>query len=317
MDAKQLRIFVAIVEAQTFTRAGRRLGLSQPAISQQLSALERQLGVPLLVRTPQGARPTAAGEVLLAYGRRILQQFDQAQRALSDFDEVGNGTLRLGAGPAACEYLLPPIVGALRDAFPRLAVQITSGGTKRTRRRLQHGLVDVGLVGLPVPESAARVVELGREELVAVAVASHGWAGQPYVTLAQLAAEPLLVYGRRGQIFRRVERVLLQAGLFPHVAMEADQMGAILGVVRRGLGVAVVPRWAVTGDVAAGRLLAARVGETGGLFRTRALVVSEHLHPCRAVRSFVQLCSERLPAVLAAAADVDPATDQRCVNGAG
>jgi len=300
MDAKQLRIFVAIVESQTFTRAGRLLGLSQPAISQQVGALERLLGVPLLVRTPSGARPTPAGEVLLAYARRILQQLDEARRVLSDFDAVGSGVLRVGAGAAACEHLLPPIVGAFREAFPLLALQITSGGSRRTLRRLQEGRLDLGLVGLPVPDTAVRVVELGREELVAVAAATHPWAERTRVSTGDLAEEPLLIYGRRGQIFRRVERLLLQAGLFPHVAMEADLMSGVLGLVRAGFGVTVLPRWAVASDVAGGRLIARPIGETG-LYRGRGLVLSEHLHRLRTVKAFVQLCSERLPPLLAAA----------------
>jgi DNA-binding transcriptional LysR family regulator len=299
VDAKQLKIFVAIVESQTFTKAGRRLGLSQPAISQQLGALERQLGVPLLVRTPSGARPTTAGEVLLAYARRILQQLEEARRVLSDFDAVGSGVLRVGAGAAACEQLLPPIVGAFREAFPLLALQLASGGTKRTLRRLQEGRLDIGLVGLPVPDSGIRVVELGREELVAVAAAAHPWAERERVSPKDLSEEPLLIYGRRGQIFRRVERVLLHAGLFPHVAMEADVMSGVLGLVRAGFGVTVLPRWAVAPDVAAGRLVARSIGDKG-LFRSRALVLSEHLHRLRAVKAFVQLCSERMPTLMAA-----------------
>ncbi|MGH7822469.1 MAG: LysR family transcriptional regulator, partial [Candidatus Binatia bacterium] len=94
METKHLRTFAAIVEMESFTRAGRRLGLSQSAISQQVSALERHLGVQLLRRKGSGARPTPAGEVLLQYARQILRKLDEAQRVLVDYDSERAGRLR-------------------------------------------------------------------------------------------------------------------------------------------------------------------------------------------------------------------------------
>ncbi|MGH7856614.1 MAG: LysR family transcriptional regulator, partial [Candidatus Binatia bacterium] len=91
MDTKHLRTFLTIVEMESFTRAGRRLDLSQSAISQQIGALERQLGVELLTRKGAGARPTAAGEVLLQYARQILAKIGEAQRVLVDYDSQRAG----------------------------------------------------------------------------------------------------------------------------------------------------------------------------------------------------------------------------------
>src|SRR5262245_9892512 len=98
METKHLRTFMIIVEMKSFTRAGRRLGLSQSAISQQISALERQLGVKLLRRTGAGAMPTPPGELLVQYARQILTKIDEAQRILSDYESTGAGVLRIGAG---------------------------------------------------------------------------------------------------------------------------------------------------------------------------------------------------------------------------
>lgn len=100
LDAKLLRAFVTIVDLRSFTRAGRHLGISQSAISQQIAAQERMLGVKLLVRAGKGVRPTPAGEILLHYARQILQKIDEAQRVLTAYEATGSGVLRIGAGGA-------------------------------------------------------------------------------------------------------------------------------------------------------------------------------------------------------------------------
>src|SRR2546426_10108250 len=117
MDTKQLRTFVTVIELASFTRAARRLSLSQSAISQQISALERHVGVKLIERTGTGARPAAAGEILLRYARQILTKVDEAQRVLADNEHAGGGVLRIGAGGAACHYLLPSILKEFHDRF--------------------------------------------------------------------------------------------------------------------------------------------------------------------------------------------------------
>src|SRR5262244_945676 len=127
LDAKLLRTFVTIVDLHSFTRAGRRLGLSQSAISQQIGAQERMLGVKLLVRAGKGVRPTPAGELLLHYARQILQKVDEAQRVLTSYETTGAGVLRIGAGGAACEHLLPSVLQAFHDEYPHLELRVFSG----------------------------------------------------------------------------------------------------------------------------------------------------------------------------------------------
>src|SRR5262252_5656602 len=124
LDARLLRTFVTIVDLRSFTRAGRRLGLSQSAISQQLGTQERLLGVKLLVRAGKGVRPTPAGELLLQYARQILQKIDEAQRVLTAYEATGSGVLRIGGGGAACEHLLPSVLQAFHAEFPQVELRV-------------------------------------------------------------------------------------------------------------------------------------------------------------------------------------------------
>jgi DNA-binding transcriptional LysR family regulator len=299
METKHLRTFLIIVEMKSFTRAGRRLGLSQSAISQQIGALERQLGVKLLRRTGAGATPTAAGELLLQYARQILSKIDEAQRILSDYEASGVGVLRVGAGGAACEHLLPDVLKAFRERFPRLELHVLSGPTPLTVQRLLEDDLDIGLVTLPIVEPKLRVSEIGRDELVAIVAPTHPWAAQRRIRPADLANQPLLVYERRSQTFHIIEQLLLETGIFPPVAMEMDHLGAVSGMVRAGLGVAVVPRWSVAHDIASRHLVALPIGKSG-VFRSWGLAVREENHRPQTHKAFMRLCVERIPPMLAA-----------------
>ncbi|MGH7789163.1 MAG: LysR family transcriptional regulator, partial [Candidatus Binatia bacterium] len=166
LDAKLLRTFVTIVDLKSFTRAGRRLGLSQSAISQQIGAQERVLGVKLLVRAGKGVRPTPAGEILLHYARQILTKVEEAQRVLTAYDATGSGVLRIGAGGAACEHLLPSVLQSFHDECPRVELRVLSGHSQLTIERLIEGELDVGMITLPVAAPKLRFFELGRDELV-------------------------------------------------------------------------------------------------------------------------------------------------------
>jgi DNA-binding transcriptional LysR family regulator len=294
LDAKLLRTFVTIVDLRSFTRAGRRLGLSQSAISQQLGAQERMLGVKLLVRAGKGVRPTPAGELLLQYARQILQKIDEAQRVLTAYEATGSGVLRIGGGGAACEHLLPSVLQTFHEEFPQVELRVLSGPSRLTIERLLEGDLDVGMLTLPVAESRLRLLELGRDELVLIAAPTHRWASRRRIDPRELAGEPLLVYERRSSTYHIVERMLLEAGVFPRIVMEMDHLGAVASMVRAGFGLAVVPRWAVTNDITAGRLVALSIGKHG-LSRAWGLGLRGEGHQPQTLRAFVRLCLERLP----------------------
>src|SRR4051812_35590874 len=127
IETKQLKIFKTIVDVGSFTRAGARLNLSQPAISQHIRALEEHLGVPVLLRVGKRARPTPAGEVLLHCAEQVLDKIEDAERLLAEQGMGGGGMIRIGGGDAACQHLLPSVLKEFAELFPRVQLQIASG----------------------------------------------------------------------------------------------------------------------------------------------------------------------------------------------
>jgi molybdate transport repressor ModE-like protein len=298
IDPKQLRTFATIAELASFTRAARRLGLSQSAASQQIHALETQLGVKLLHRTGAGAKPSPAGEVLLNYARQILRKMEEAQRAVAEADSSEKGMLRVGAPGPVSEYLLPQVLRDLRDRMPLIDVRIVGGHTDQTLKRLLGREIDVGLVTLPIDEARLRCVDLGRDELHVLIPSGHRWEGMTRVPAEDLGAETLVMWGPRCRTANLVKKVLLAAGAFPRIGAEVDDVRAAIEMVRLGLGIALVPHWVLRAGEGTG--VSTVILGRGLLPRSWGVATLEEERPSANVRAFVRLCVERLPPLLSA-----------------
>jgi len=307
LELKQLRIFKTIVEVGSFTQAGARLSLSQPAISQHIRALEEQLGVPLLLRVGKRARPTPAGDVLLQCAQQVLEKIEDVERVLAAQGEGRTGTLRVGSGDAASQHLLPAVLEDFVRAFPRVHLQLLTGHGGTTVARLLRGELDLGLVTLPIDTGRLRVTEIGRDELVAVVPPGHRWAGERRVRAADFAGEPLVLYDRQSPLTTLVLQFLLEEGVFPRIALEVDRLTVVSELVRLRLGVGVVPLWTVGAELAAGTLCALSLG-TSGLVRPWGLAHLDQARHSAALNAFVRLAVERLPRLLAANGERGAAT---------
>ena len=146
MDWDKLRVFHAVAEAGSFTRAGDILHLSQSAVSQQIRALEESLGSPLFTRQARSVKLTQAGNVLLPYARQIIAKVDEAAAVVSDFEGMGRGRVSIGAGGAICHHVLPAILSEFASRFGKIEVQVVSGFTEETLARTIDGTVDLGLL---------------------------------------------------------------------------------------------------------------------------------------------------------------------------
>lgn len=300
MDPKQLKTLITIVDVESFTRASRKLGVSQSSISQHISGLEKQIGVQLLVRSGSGAKPTRAGQLLVQYARQILGKMDEAQRLLSELDGEG-GSLRIGATGAACQYLLPEILKEFHRLHPRHELRLMSGNSVRSVQRLHAGEIDVGLVTLPLTDPKLQFVAVGFDELKAIVAPQHGWVQRSSVQGSDFSDERLLVYDRGSQTHTLIERFLLEHGIFPRVAVELDDLEGAVAVARVGLGVAIVPSWAVIADCTNGSVRALPIGKRG-LTRSWSVALPAQTPQTQPLKAFVRLCKERLPAALSAAA---------------
>ncbi|MFI6048653.1 LysR family transcriptional regulator [Streptomyces violascens] len=283
MQFQQLLYFVAVAETRHFTRAAERVHVSQPSLSQQIKALENELGAELFSRARGNIALTDAGEALLPLARRILADADTARIEVQELAQLRRGRVRLGATPSLCTGLLPDVLRAFHDRHRGIQLLIEEGGSHDLVRELARGALDLALIVLPLPTGspALTTIELLQEDLVVVSSAAEAPPGSgSSVRVADLRDAPLVMF-RHGYDLRELTVAACRAeGFEPAFTVEGGEMDAVLGFVRAGLGAAVVP------SMVAARARDLRVTPLArpGLRRTIALAHRSDVDPPRAAR---------------------------------
>lgn len=246
MELRHLRYALAVAEHRHFGRAARALGIQQPPLSQQIKALETELGVRLFDRTGRGVELTSAGEAFLPEAARAVEH---AGRAASDARRAGRGEagrLVLGFVGSATYSVLPGILRAFRARYPLVELVLRESPTAGQLTGLRDGALDLGLVRPPLPGGDADLVDVAtvvREPFVAVLPPDHRLAGAATLALAELADEPFVLFPRtlgRG-LHDQITLLCHHAGFQPTVVQEAVEMQTIVALVAGGLGVSLVP----------------------------------------------------------------------------
>ena len=261
-----LRLVAAVVEHGSLTTAARALHLTQPALSHQLRELEARLHVPLFVRTARRMLPTPAGERLARVARAVLAEVRAFEREVVDGDlAAAQGTVTLAAECDSCYHWLPGALRAFRERWPGVEVRLAPEHTGDPLGALVDGAIDLAIVRRRAADRHIRLDPLFDDELVVVMAPDHPLARHPWVDPEELADEPLVLHaGDDG-------RSSLVAELFDPVGVEPRQVTrlrlteAIVELVAAGLGVSVLPRWAVAPMLRAGSLEAVRLTEHGFL----------------------------------------------------
>jgi DNA-binding transcriptional LysR family regulator len=233
----QLNSFVAVVEQGGFTAASRRLGLSQPAVSRAVATLEKELGLPLLVRGRDGLSLTEAGSLALTHAREATRHLTLIRTELAALAGEITGTLSLASLPSVTGTLVAPQLRTFTQRHPAVTIRLLEGSEEEVRDWLDQGAAEAGVVSLPIKGLAAAV--LGEQDMVAVVPSDNRLAGWDQVSYAELAKEPFIrSTGGCAEVFTPIAR---RAGVEFDVAFEAREMSAVLEIVRAGLGVSILP----------------------------------------------------------------------------
>jgi LysR family nitrogen assimilation transcriptional regulator len=276
MDLKQIEYFVRVAELGSFTRASIALRIAQPALSRQIRLLEVELRQNLLIRNGRGVTLTDAGQRLLEHGRGILHQVERAREDLGRMRGTPTGAVALGLPPSLARLLAVPLARAFRLQWPQARLSITEGLSLIMQDALRSGRLDLALL-YGAPSSAELEGEhLGDDELFAIESrqappprASRSGGGRarassqnapPPLPLTELAQSPLVIPSRPNALRMRLERHLADAGLRPHIAMEVDGVPALLELVAEGVGLAILPAYAVHSDAQPARFTLRQIG---------------------------------------------------------
>jgi len=302
VDLRQLEILQAIAETGSFTACGRKLNVSQSAISRQILLLEEELGEPLFLRVGRQVRMTPAAESLVQLGKRVFLDVRDTAGAITDRTRELRGTLRLSGGMTVCLYVFPPLLKHLRRVHPHLDVRLTVAMAGRSVQEIRGGRVDAGLLTLPVEDADMVTVPVLREELLLITTPTHPVARRRRATPRELAGLPFILFELGSATRKVIDNFFATENIEPTVVMDTENVEIIKAMVKTGLGVGIVPYQAVAREVKAGQLFCTRieghelVRQTGWVYaRANRVprVINELLVAFEAVRNKLRLSLPR------------------------
>ena len=246
LDLRHLRLVVAVAESGGQTRAARKLNLTQSALSHQLRELEGRIGAPLFIRASRRMVLTAVGERIIGTARRVLHDVESLERdLLSEATTGGAGVVRLATECYTCYHWLPGVVTAFRKEWPRVDVRIIAEATANPVRALLDGALDLAIVAGDVDERRLGCTSLFEDEQVVVVAPNHPLASRAFVEPEDLRDEHLILYTTHSSENSVLREVLRPAGVEPRQLTRVQLTEAIVELVKAGLGVSVLARWAI------------------------------------------------------------------------
>lgn len=245
MELRQLRYFVAVARHGNFTRAAEALNLAQPALSQQIRRLERELEVELLVRSQRGARPTDAGKILLRRAARIEAELEALSDELAQLSGALRGYVRLGVTIMPRAFALPALLADFRRERPGVDVLLRSGTAAAMERMLERDELDLAFATVTGDTCHAGLGSSGslyREDIVALLPREHRLAAFAEIPLVELASEPLILAEPGAAVRELLDRAFMDAGLTTRVPFETNDPEMVRSLAASGMAIAVAPR---------------------------------------------------------------------------
>lgn len=290
LEVRHLKLIEAIAETGSITKAGNRLYLTQSALSHQLRDAEEKLGVALFVRLNKKMLLTPAGERLLSSAQTVLGEMKRAEEDIRQIALSREGILRISTECYTCYHWLPSLLKIFNREFPRIEVQIVVGATSDPLQALVDGKIDLALVSEHAKNGKLVYTPLFQDEFVVVMSTDHPLASRPYIKAEDFAREHLLVYTSVTETLV-FQKVLGPAGITPRQVSKVQLTEAILEMIKAGVGISVMARWAVAPQVEAGVVHVAPLTKKGLRRRWEAAMLKNKAAPAY-LREFVKLLAD-------------------------
>jgi LysR family transcriptional regulator, low CO2-responsive transcriptional regulator len=288
-DVQGLKVFVAVAEKLSFTRAAESLFLTQSAVSRQILRMEQSLGTPLLNRIGRTVSLTAAGAVLFQQAGRVFAALADAEAAVRVAGNPEFGRMRIGASATACQFIIPEALREFRESFPSYTLTITPGDSPEILDYLMEDRIDLGVLIRTERQSRLAYHDLFEDELGFIVSPLHPWARKGKVDRHQIQSQRMILYTRNSATFRLIERYLAKLRLPMQDWIELGSMEAIKEMVKLGLGISVVAKWTAKQELNAKSLIWLPLPGTK-LKRTWSIAWLATREPAVAEHTFIRLC---------------------------
>ncbi len=293
MDLWHLKIFMKVVELNSFSKAAKSVHLTQPTVSSHIKELETYFGSRLIDRLGKKAIPTKAGELLYSYSEKLMHIFSETQTAMSQFLGKISGKLNIGGSTIPGNYILPRIIGNFLDSHQEVQISLSVGDTAQIIDDILSFKIDVGVVGAQVDRQWLHQSRLFEDTMRLVVPSGHPWAKKNKITLASLTSASFIMRESGSGTRASLERALEERNKSIRDLQIVAEMGstaAVIEGIKHNIGISILSTIAVKDELAAGTLKALKVE---GLNLKRHFYLSLHqdrtLSPlCAAFISFLK-----------------------------
>ena len=237
----QLDYFRAVGQFQHVTKAAQHLGISQPALSRAIAALEADIGIPLFEHRRRSVRLTENGEVFLSYIERAFAVVEDGFEALSDLNEPGRGKIKIGFVRTLGLGFIPQLIRLFREKYPNVQMALIQNNSVGLETSLKNGELDLIFVTQIADTKACHFDKLASQEIHLVVPANHKYANRESVTLAELKDESFICFQEGHALRDTFNRIFQSAGFKPNISFECDDGSYLVGFVTAGLGLALMP----------------------------------------------------------------------------
>lgn len=249
MELRQLQYTLQIAADKNFSRAAEKLHIAQPSLSQQLSKLEKELGILLFQRNTSSVELTHAGESFVQHAQKIMDAVEQLKQEMSDISQLRKGKVVIGSMPITGSHLLPWVLPAFKKDYPDIEITLLEDSSMTLEKLTASGKTDLSLLSLPLAEPSLTWVPIGEERIDLAVPPDHPLAVRAQkgsckpIRLEELKDEAFIVL-KKGQGFRKLTFDLCrEAGFEPNVVFESNNIETVQSLVATGMGITLVPRF--------------------------------------------------------------------------
>ncbi len=295
MQIESLKVFCDLSESQSFTKAAQINEVTQSAVSQTLSAMEKQFRALLVERSKKNFRLTPQGQMVYDAGKEILGSFSSLHSKLQELKEIISGTIRLSTVYSIGLHELPPFVQRFLKDFPHVNVHIEYRRSNQVYEDVLGNIVDLGIVAYPTRDSKLETVQLRKDALVLICTPQHPFAKLKSIPLKSLSGQKFIGYDKDIPTQKALDKIFREHGVTVQTVMEFDNVETIKRAVEIDSGIAIVPETTVQQEVK-GRTLVAVSLENANCVRPVGLIHKKNRVLSPAMKRLIELLKKPTPA---------------------
>ncbi|HTR43793.1 MAG TPA: LysR family transcriptional regulator [Pseudomonadales bacterium] len=291
MQIESLKVFCDLAETESFTKAAQINGVTQSAVSQQISALERTFKSLLIERSKKKFRLTREGQTLYDYSKQIIQSYESLGSKLQELKDIISGTIRVATIYSIGLHDLPPYIKRFMKSYPTVNVHVEYRRANQVYEDVLSNVVDIGLVAYPTKEPKLEIVPLRKEPLTLICHPTHPFAKLKDVKLKSLAGQKIIGFEPDIPTRKALDKILKEYGVEVKHVMEFDNVETVKRAVEIDAGISIVPIGTVQQEISKQTLVAVPI-EDGDFFRPLAAIYKRNKVLSPAMKQFLTILKE-------------------------